>query len=51
MREAVHLDNDARRNVPSTIIACSFPSDVMMQMAHAGDPMMAEVTPCVISNS
>jgi pimeloyl-ACP methyl ester carboxylesterase len=44
MREAVHLDNDARRNVPSTIIACSFPSDVMMQMAHAGDPMMAEVT-------
>lgn len=43
MRQAVHLANDARRNVPSTIIACSFPSEVMMQMAHSGDEMMAEV--------
>lgn len=43
MREPVHLDNNARRNVPSTIIACSFPSDVMMRMAHEEDPMMAEV--------
>lgn len=43
MREPVHLDNDARRDVPSTIIACSFPSEVMMRMAREGDPMMAEV--------
>ncbi|MFS0708923.1 alpha/beta fold hydrolase [Kocuria palustris] len=43
MREPVRLGNDARRSVPSTIIACSFPSDVMMQMAHEEDPMMAEV--------
>jgi pimeloyl-ACP methyl ester carboxylesterase len=44
MREPVHLDNDARRDVPTTIIACSFPSEMMMQMAHQGNPMMAEVT-------
>lgn len=43
MRQAVHLTNDARRDVPATIIACSFPSEVVMQMAQAGDEMMAEV--------
>lgn len=44
MREAVRLDNDSRRDVPATIIACSFPTEVMMRMAHEGHPMMAEVT-------
>lgn len=43
MRTPVHLKNESRRKVPSTIIACSYPSEVMMQMARAGDPMMAEV--------
>ncbi len=43
VRATVHLTNDARRDVPSTIIACSYPSTVMMQMAHDGHPMMAEV--------
>lgn len=43
MREPVHLGNDARRDVPSTIIACSFSSEVVMQMAREGHPMMAEV--------
>lgn len=43
MREPIHLGNDARRDVPSTIIACSFPSEVVMQMAQQGHPMMAEV--------
>lgn len=43
MRGPLHLRNDARRDVPSTIIACSFPSGVVMQMAHQGHPMMAEV--------
>ncbi|MGM7680082.1 alpha/beta fold hydrolase [Microbacterium sp. A94] len=42
VRAAVHLENDARRNVPSTIIACSFPSEALMQMAREGHPMMAE---------
>lgn len=43
MRETVRLKNDARRDVPATIIACSYPSEVIMQMAHEGHPMMAEV--------
>ncbi len=43
MRDPVRLDNDSRRDVPSTIIACSYPSEVMMQMAREGHPMMAEV--------
>lgn len=42
MRDQVRLQNDSRRNVPSTIIACSYPSHVLMQMAHEGNPMMAE---------
>ncbi len=43
IRDPVHLDNDARRDVPATIIACSYPSGVVMTMAWAGHPMMAEV--------
>lgn len=43
MRAPVRLENDSRRNVPSTIIACSYPSELMMQMAREGNPMMAEV--------
>jgi pimeloyl-ACP methyl ester carboxylesterase len=43
MREHIHLNNDGRRDVPSTIVACSYPSDVVMQMAREGNPMMAEV--------
>ena len=43
IRETVHLNNDSRRDVPSTIIASSYPSEVMMQMAREGHPMMAEV--------
>lgn len=42
MREPVRLQNDARRHVPTTIIACSFPSEALMQMAREGHPMMAE---------
>ncbi|MGB3828716.1 MAG: alpha/beta hydrolase [Ornithinimicrobium sp.] len=43
VRERVHLSSDTRRQIPSTIIACSLPSDVVMQMAREGHPMMAEV--------
>lgn len=43
MRDQIRLSNDARRDVASTIIACSYPSKVMMQMARDGHPMMAEV--------
>ncbi len=43
IRAPVHLHNDARRDVPTTIIASSYPCEVMMQMARQGHPMMAEV--------
>lgn len=43
IRAAMHLENDARRDVPTTIIACSYPSQAVMQMAREGHPMMAEV--------
>ncbi|QSZ47558.1 alpha/beta hydrolase [Arthrobacter sp. D5-1] len=43
VRAPLHLQHDSRRDVPSTIIACSYPSEVLMQMAREGDPMMAEV--------
>lgn len=42
LREPVHLTNDARRDVPTTIIACSYPSEVMLKLAREGNPMMAE---------
>ena len=43
IRETVHLHNDSRRDVATTIIACSWPAAVAMQMARDGHPMMAEV--------
>jgi hypothetical protein len=43
VRDPVRLENDSRRDVPSTIIACSYPAEVTMQMAREGHPMMAEV--------
>ena len=42
MRETVELINDARRDVPTTIIACSYPCEVIMQLAHEGHAMLAE---------
>jgi len=43
IRDPVRLDNDARRDVPTTIVACSYACEVMMTMAREGNPMMAEV--------
>jgi pimeloyl-ACP methyl ester carboxylesterase len=43
VRAPVDLHNDARRDVPTTVIACSLSSEVMMQMVREGHPMMAEV--------
>jgi pimeloyl-ACP methyl ester carboxylesterase len=42
MRQRVRLNDDARRDVPATIVACSHPSRQMMEMARDGHPMMAE---------
>lgn len=43
-RERLHLRDDARLAVPTTIIATSLPSAVMMGLAQQGHPMFAEVT-------
>ncbi|MDV3221250.1 alpha/beta hydrolase [Intrasporangium sp.] len=43
-RERLHLRDDARLTVPTTIIATSLPSDVMMGLAQQGHPMFAEVS-------
>jgi pimeloyl-ACP methyl ester carboxylesterase len=43
LREPLRLRNDARRDVPSTIVACSLPSQQMLAMAADGHPMFAEV--------
>jgi pimeloyl-ACP methyl ester carboxylesterase len=42
VRDPVRLTNDARRDVPTTIVACSYPSEVMLKLAREGNPMMAE---------
>jgi len=43
-REPLRLHDDARLAVPTTIIATSLPSEVMMGLAQQGHPMFAEVT-------
>jgi pimeloyl-ACP methyl ester carboxylesterase len=42
-REPVHLVNAERRQVPTTIIACSIESPAMLELARAGQPLFAEV--------
>ena len=42
-REPLRLHDDARLTVPTTIIATSLPSEVMMGLAQQGHPMFAEV--------
>lgn len=44
VREPLHLSNPGdRRRVPTTIIACSIPSEQIRSLASAGHPMFAEV--------
>lgn len=43
VREPLHLSNPERRRVPTTIVACSIPSEQIRSMAAAGHPMFAEV--------
>ncbi|MPV89096.1 alpha/beta fold hydrolase [Georgenia ruanii] len=43
VRARLHLDNPARREVPCTLIACSIPTEILIEMARQGHPMMAEV--------
>ena len=42
-REPVRLTNPARRQVPTTLICCSFPPATIVELAEAGHPMFVEV--------
>lgn len=42
-REIVHLTNHLRRDVPTTLICCSMPSEQVRELAQSGHPMFAEV--------
>lgn len=43
MHEPIHLGDDRRRTVPSTLIACSIASATVIELAQQGHPMFAEV--------
>lgn len=43
LRQAVRLTDEARLKVPTTVVCCSIPSAQLMELAHAGHPMFAEV--------
>ncbi|WP_066588815.1 alpha/beta fold hydrolase [Cellulomonas timonensis] len=43
LRQPVELANDARLQVPTTLVCCSIPGAQLMELAHAGHPMFAEV--------
>ena len=43
LRQPVELANPARREVPTTLVCCSISSSQVMQLAHAGNAMFAEV--------
>jgi hypothetical protein len=43
VREPLHLSNPERRRAPTTIIACSIPSEQIRSLAAADHPMFAEV--------
>jgi pimeloyl-ACP methyl ester carboxylesterase len=43
LRQPVELSNEARLQVPTTLVCCSIPSAQLMDLANAGHPMFAEV--------
>lgn len=43
LRQPVALTNDARHNVPTTLVCCSIPSEQVMERVRAGHPMFVEV--------
>ncbi|VXB96412.1 Esterase [Arthrobacter sp. 9V] len=43
LRQAVHLTNDARRKVRTTLVCCSIPGAQVLELANTGHPMFAEV--------
>lgn len=43
LRQPIALTNDDRRKVRTTLICCSIPSAQVLELAHTGHPMFAEV--------
>jgi len=43
-RDRLHLRDQQRLDVPTTIIACSLPSAQLLELARGGHPMFTEVT-------
>ncbi|GAA1151663.1 alpha/beta fold hydrolase [Nesterenkonia lutea] len=43
LRQPVELTNEARREVPTTLVCCSIPSAQVLELARTGHPMFAEV--------
>lgn len=43
LRQPVELTNEARSNVPTTLVCCSISSEQVMELVRAGHPMFAEV--------
>ncbi|MES6802875.1 alpha/beta hydrolase, partial [Cutibacterium acnes] len=42
-RARVELSNDARHDVPTTLICCSIPSSQVLELAATGHPMFSAV--------
>ena len=42
LRERLDLSNDARRDVPTTLVCCSIQGAQMMELARSGHPVFAE---------
>lgn len=43
LRQPVHLTNDARNKVPTTLVCCSIPGKQVLELARGGHPMFTEV--------
>jgi pimeloyl-ACP methyl ester carboxylesterase len=43
VHDTIHLDNDGRRDVASTLVCCSIDSATVQRLAEQGHPMFAEV--------
>ena len=43
LRQPVELTNEARHNIPTTLVCCSISSGQVMELVKAGHPMFAEV--------
>lgn len=43
LRAALMLGDEKRRDVPTTLVCCSWPAEQVLAMAHEGHPLMAEV--------